>query len=217
DSDEVLAKLKIWVDGLDKNDPGYEHNLLEGLWVSWGLNKVDEQLLKQVLQAKDFRARAAAVGVLRYAGHQIPDQADLLMQAAKDDNPRVRLEALVAASWLDKDTGIPIVTEAGKKGLDKWMKEPYEAAIAHLNGLKTGEAPKKAIESDLNGKELDPWLSGKEIFERDGYCATCHQKDGKGLESSGFPPIAGSKWVTGNEERLIKLVTNGLMGPLEVN
>jgi len=63
---------------------------------TWGLDKVDGQLLKQVLNAKDFKARAAAVGVLRYAGHQIPDQADLLMQAAKDDNPRVRLEALVA-------------------------------------------------------------------------------------------------------------------------
>ncbi len=37
------------------------------------------------------------------------------------------------------------------------------------------------------------------------------------LVASGFPPLAGSKWVTGSEERLIKLVTNGLMGPLEVN
>lgn len=217
DSAEVLSKLKTWVTTLDKNNPEYEHNLLEALWVTWGLNKVDEQLLRQVLQAKDFRARAAAVGVLRYAGHQIADQADLLMQAAKDDNPRVRLEALVAASWLDKDTGIPIITEAGKKGLDKWMEKPYEAALAHLNGHKMGEGPKKVIESDLKGKELDLLVSGKEIFERDGYCATCHQKDGKGLEASGFPPIAGSKWVTGNEERLIKLVTNGLMGPLEVN
>ena len=217
DSAQVLSKLKTWAAALDKDDPNYEHNLLEALWVSWGVNKVDEQLLKQVLQAKDFRARAAAVGVLRYAGHQIDDQADLLMQAAKDDTPRVRLEALVAASWLDKETGIPIVTEAGKKGLDKWMEKPYEAALAHLNGHRIGEGPKKVIESDLKGKELDQLVSGKEIFERDGYCATCHQKDGKGLESSGFPPIAGSKWVTGNEERLIKLVTNGLMGPLEVN
>ena len=217
DASEVLSKLKPWIAGLDKKDPKYEHHLLEALWVTWGLDQVDEDLLKQLLVAKDFRARAAAVGVLRYAGHQIDDQADLLMQAAKDDNPRVRLEALVAASWLGKDVGIPIITEAGKKGLDKWMEKPYEAAMAHLNGHRAGEKPKEKIDTDLKGKDLELLMAGQEIFERDGYCATCHQPDGQGLVASGFPPLAGSKWVTGSEERLIKLVTNGLMGPLEVN
>lgn len=217
DASEVLSKLKTWVAGLDTNDPKYEHNLLEALWVTWGLDKADEALLKQVLGAKDFRARAAAVGVLRYAGHQIPDQADLLMQAAKDDNPRVRLETLVAASWLGKDVGIPIITEAGKKGLDKWMEKPYEAAIAHLNGHRAGEEPKEVIETDFKGRDLELLLAGQEVFGRDGYCATCHQPDGQGLEASGFPPLAGSKWVTGSEERLIKLTTNGIMGPITVN
>ena len=94
---------------LDKNDPRFEHHLLEALWVSWGINKVDQPLLRQLLAAKDYRARAAAVRVLRYTGHQVPDQADLLMQAAKDEHGRVRLEAIVAASWLDKEKGLPIV------------------------------------------------------------------------------------------------------------
>ncbi|ASO06614.1 PVC-type heme-binding CxxCH protein [Arenibacter algicola] len=217
DASEVLSKLKTWVSSLDTNDPRYEHHVLEALWVTWGLNKVDGQLLEQMLNAKDFKARAAAVGVLRYAGHQIPDQAELLMQAAKDDNPRVRLEALVAASWLGRDTGIPIITEAGKKGLDKWMEKPYESAIAHLNGHKAGEEPKEVIKTDLKGKDLELLVAGREIYMRDGYCATCHQADGQGLEASGFPPLAGSEWVTGNVDRLIKLTTNGLMGPIVVN
>lgn len=45
---------------------------------------------------------------------------------------------------------------------------------------------------------------------------TCHQSDGGGLSASGFPPLAGTKWVTGSDERLIKLVLNGLHGPIEV-
>ena len=45
---------------------------------------------------------------------------------------------------------------------------------------------------------------------------TCHQPDGKGLSASGFPPIAGTKWVTGSDTRLIKLVLNGLYGPIKV-
>ena len=214
-TNEVLTKLKSWVNSLDKNDPNYEQYLLEGLWVSWGANSIDSDLLNQLLEAKDFRARAAAVKVLRYVGHQIENQAELLMTAVKDDNARVRLEALVAASWLDKDESIPIVTEAGKKDLDKWMQQPYEAALAHLNDHRLGEV-KETIKTDLVGSNREMYKKGKEIFSRDGYCATCHQEDGMGLEASGFPTLIGSKWVTGSEERLIKLTIKGLMGPIEV-
>src|SRR5690606_28352525 len=63
---EVLSHLKKWIERLDKNDPRYEHNLLEGLWVSWGMGQVDQNLLRQLLRAKDYRARAAAVYVVRY-------------------------------------------------------------------------------------------------------------------------------------------------------
>ena len=78
-SGEVLAKLKTWVANLKKDDPQYTHHVLEALWVTWGLNNVNEGLLKQMLESKDFRARAAAVRVVRYSGHQLKNQADLLM------------------------------------------------------------------------------------------------------------------------------------------
>src|SRR5690606_38633534 len=77
-AEEVLGHIKDWVAGLDVEDPAYEHHLVEALWVTWGLNRVDEQLLHRVLQARDFRARAAGVRVVRYAGHQIRAQAELL-------------------------------------------------------------------------------------------------------------------------------------------
>src|SRR5690606_15775724 len=41
DTQEVLSAVTKWVNGLDKNDPKYEHNVLEALWVTWGLNKID--------------------------------------------------------------------------------------------------------------------------------------------------------------------------------
>jgi mono/diheme cytochrome c family protein len=48
------------------------------------------------------------------------------------------------------------------------------------------------------------------------YCAACHQRDGKG-DNNRFPPLYGSEWVAGDEERLIDLVLNGLEGEIEVN
>ncbi|RIV18722.1 dehydrogenase [Fibrisoma montanum] len=216
-TDEVLAKLNTWVAKLDKNDPRYEHHLLEGLWVSWGLNKVDQKLLRQLLNAKDYRARAAAVQVVRYTGHQVADQANLLMQAARDDNSRVRLMAIVAASWLGPEKGLPILAEAQKKPLDDWMVHAHEAAVAHLKGEPVKKEKEIATTSNLRGEDLALHTLGKQLFAKEGYCITCHQPDGKGLAASGFPPLSGTKWVLGDEERLIKIVLKGLMGPIEVN
>ena len=216
DAEKVLPELKNWVKDLDENDPRYEHHVLEALWVTWGLNKVDSDLLKQMLNAKDFKARAAAVQVLRYAGHQIPEQADLLMAAAKDENPRVRLDALVAASWSDENTGVPIIEAAGEMPMDDWMQKPYEAALAHIQGRNMGEDESGATKTDLEGAAKKLFVMGDEIYHREGFCVTCHQSDGKGLSASQFPPLAGQQWVTGSQERLIKVVLKGLMGPLEL-
>lgn len=48
------------------------------------------------------------------------------------------------------------------------------------------------------------------------YCASCHQGDGKG-DNSRFPPLAGSDWVLGDQERLIKTILFGLDGEIKVN
>ena len=216
DADDVLAKLGSWVAGLDKNDPEFEHHRLEALWVTWGANRIDEDLLKEVLKSPDFRARSAAVRVLRYGGHQIDDQAALLMEAAKDDENRVRLEAFVAASWLGKEVGLPIVQEAGKKALDKWMAKPHEAAVAHLNGYQVGGSLEDDVITHLQGDDRKAFIKGKEIYEREGYCQTCHQPNGRGLQASGFPPISRTEWANGDEERLIKLTLKGMLGPIEI-
>lgn len=214
--DEVLPALTQWVARLNIEDEKYDHHLLEALWVSWGLDRVDKNILHQVLQSKDFRARAAGVRVLRYAGHQIPNQAELLKVAAGDEHGRVRLEAIVAASWIEPEKGLAVLEEAGKHPLDEWIKYAYETAQAHLEGKSVKEKKEEGIVTDLQGAERELYIKGKEIYIREGFCITCHQADGAGLTASGFPPLAGTPWVTGDQERLIKIVLKGLQGPIEV-
>lgn len=213
---EVLSRVNTWVETLDDQDERFEHHLLEALWVTWGLNRVDKSLLRELLDADDYRVRAAAVRVLRYAGHQVDDQADLLVRAAGDEHGRVRLEAIVAASWLSVDDGIAILNEAVNHPLDDWMAPSYESSMAHLLGDVPAEIEEEEVETSLTGNELDLYLKGREIYGRDGYCGTCHQPNGQGLTAAGFPPLAGTRWVTGSEERLIKLTLHGLVGPMEV-
>ena len=45
------------------------------------------------------------------------------------------------------------------------------------------------------------------------YCAACHQPQGQGLAGLA-PPLAGSEWVTGEPERLVKVALHGVRGPL---
>ena len=212
---EVLQAIQSWVENLDSNDSKYEHHLLEALWVTWGLNKIDVKLLLQLLEAKDFRARAAAVRVLRYSGHQIKNQTELLIKAAADKDSRVRLEAMVAGSWLPKNDGLKIVEEAGKHPLDRWMEAPYKRALAHLND-KNLEVEIKEIFTHLKGTNRELFIKGKELYEREAYCGTCHQANGQGLEAAGYPPLRQSKWVVEDEERLIKLTLKGIYGPMTV-
>lgn len=56
-------------------------------------------------------------------------------------------------------------------------------------------------------------VSGQKVF--DTYCIACHQPNGRG-DSQRFPPLGGSEWVVGDKERLIKVLLNGLEGPIEV-
>jgi hypothetical protein len=119
--DEVLPAVRAWAAKLDRTDPAYEHHLCEALWATWAQNQPDVELIKQCLAAKQPEARAAAVSVLRFAAHQVPGAAGLFLQAVRDPHPRVRLEAIVAASWLDNAEGARIVLEALKLPFDDWM------------------------------------------------------------------------------------------------
>jgi mono/diheme cytochrome c family protein len=60
---------------------------------------------------------------------------------------------------------------------------------------------------------LDPLVLGKNVYAQ--VCATCHQPNGLGLPGA-FPPLVGSEWVAGSEERLIRILLHGLQGPIKV-
>jgi mono/diheme cytochrome c family protein len=56
-------------------------------------------------------------------------------------------------------------------------------------------------------------VGGAKIYQQ--YCSACHQMNGKGA-SGRFPPLMGTDWVTGDKERLIKVLLNGMEGSLKI-
>ena len=74
----------------------------------------------------------------------------------------------------------------------------------HASREKPG-APKPVV--------ITPRDLGKRVFANT--CITCHQANGLGVPGV-FPPLAGSEWVQGTEERVIRIVLLGLTGPVTV-
>ncbi len=218
-ADDVLPALKQWMAGLDLRDPRHEHHLLEALWVTWGFDQVDEDLLRRLLSSSDERVRAAAVEVLRCNRHRIPFPATLLADRSIDPSPRVRLQTAVAASWLSPKEGLPLLEAIAAKPIDKWLQPVLATAEATLKGQAQAEEASETVlkpTAPLSGEALTLFKKGAEVYSREGHCITCHQPDGEGLPAAQFPPLAQTKWVNGSEERLIKLTLHGLMGPIEV-
>ncbi|MEM9159983.1 MAG: PVC-type heme-binding CxxCH protein, partial [Verrucomicrobiota bacterium] len=246
DANEVIKAIRKWLANLDKTEVDYSRALIEGLWVTWGLNEVDQDLLEEALESDDFRVRAAAVKALRYNFNKVNRAKGLLVNAASDSHPRVRLEAFVSSTWLDDDVKAAVAIETLKHPVVSWMEPNFNTlmltdaamlkdAIAksgidsskneNLQALAAGSLKfdmskyKKSANvplTNLTAKDLARFKRGKEVYERDGYCATCHAENGKGAIKDIYPPLVDSEWVKDDDDRLIKLVLKGLTGKIEV-
>ena len=64
-----------------------------------------------------------------------------------------------------------------------------------------------------NNLILERGGKGSEVYFS--YCSTCHQANGEG-DGNRFPPLAQSEWVSGDKDKLIGVVLNGLQGEVSV-
>jgi len=234
DSKEVIAAVQKWEASLDKGDKNYEHNRLEALWVHQWHNVVNLDLLNAVLKSPEPRARAQAIRVACYWSDRVPDTLAIFEAGIKDSAPRVRLEAVRALSFvkgpdvlkaielaklvmLEKDYYIDYCFRETMKQLtsqpeakDVLGKEPLLAARLRA----TPDASFGPTNKKLSGPDKQLYDLGKEVFNREAHCVTCHQADGKGVENI-YPGLAGSNWLQGDGDRVIKIVLKGLFGPLD--
>ncbi len=243
-SAQVLPAVKEWAAKLSKQDPSFPRHQLEALWVTWGQGRIDRDLLVACLDSPRHEVRSAAVRVLRHGHAQVSDATSLVLKGAADAHPRVRLEALAAASWLDNADGALIAAKVMEKPVETWMGAPMQAAMWTLeddlrdavtaNRLRV--AGNAALEGFLAGKlKFEPTIKpapqpyvnvpaaalklyniGKEVYGREAHCATCHQSNGQGLPNI-YPGLEKNEWISGDADRLIKIVLKGLWGPISVN
>ncbi|MDB4474789.1 c-type cytochrome, partial [Opitutaceae bacterium] len=243
---EVRAEVAKWVAPRDGVDTASARQLLEALWVTAGNGAPDDTLLERALIHADFKVRAAAVRVLRHGRFELSYNRVVAAtaRAAEDSHPRVRTEAIALATWLENKTdGARIFLTALEHPTDADMAQGIEAVfemlgpeIAALNPPADSLAAKfiagehrfftPEVSGDqpvinLSAADMDLFNLGKDVYNRDASCVTCHQPNGEGLAGI-YPPLKTeqrgefNRWVLGEEERLIKIVLKGLYGKIDV-
>ena len=85
---------------------------------------------------------------------------------------------------------------------------------ANLGNIGPDPWPSAAIaEGAVMTVAQTPALDGAPIYSA--RCIVCHQQGGTGMPGI-FPPVANSEWVTGNPENVVRIVLQGIQGPIDV-
>jgi len=121
DAAEVMAAADKWMRNLDPKDSDYAHQLTEVLWLHQWHNVVDAPLLRNLLRYPEPNVRAAATRVLCYWRDRIPDAVQLLKIQAADENPRVRLHAIRAASFISSPEAVDAALAAISRPFDYYL------------------------------------------------------------------------------------------------
>jgi glucose/arabinose dehydrogenase/lysophospholipase L1-like esterase len=129
---DVLAALQTWVDRLDPKAPGYEHHMMEALWVYQWHNTVNEKLLTRMLRSSDPWARAAATRVLCYWRDRVATPLALLKTQATDEHPAVRLEAVRAASFFQSQEAAEVALASLAQPQDRFLKYTLDQTMNTL-------------------------------------------------------------------------------------
>jgi len=148
----------------------------------------------------------------------------------RDFNPHDETEAhhLLEALWLHQQHGVQNETL-----LNTLLNSDVQHAVVAASTVKhfwenvnakdssgfAAAAEVEFVEFDppqhLNRADRKTYKLGAEVYQRESHCATCHLTHGKGSANI-YPPLVDSPWVTGSEDRLIKMALHGLWGKMRV-
>ena len=206
-----LAKL-AW----NRSDKWLGHAILSGL----GGRELDFALRLLQNPAESSKGRVAMLGEL--AGCVVRERqpiriAELLRVIAEE------------SGWQQLALLEGLIDALPKPGTRKLSFPTKPAALAKLEALDAAissrvprilesiewaeEGVPTAAARPLTADEQSRFDLGKTLYSKE--CASCHQFHGMGMTAIA-PPLRESQWVLGDEARLLRILLNGLVGPIEV-
>jgi putative heme-binding domain-containing protein len=128
---DVVATTRAWVADPRRS----ELELKEALGLFQSQEVVEPSLLERLARSSEPGARAYAASVVGPWADRLANPLALLTPLAKDQHPRVRLQAIVAASWVAQLEAIEVVLEAATNGTDPFIDYALRQAVFSLKPL----------------------------------------------------------------------------------
>lgn len=185
---------------------------LHALWTLDGLHALNSQLLQKMFTDKEPVMRSAALKIseplLAKGDSTLLTQFELLKNDTSAD-VKIQLALSLRFSKTAKAKALLNQLAANNKA-NKFL------VLASAKSLEEGDDALNKLKADI---AYMPWRDRKLVM--DGalnfrqLCATCHGPEGKGLPSKVAPPLAGSARVNGNMDVVIRILLNGLKGPVD--
>jgi mono/diheme cytochrome c family protein len=145
-----------------------------------------------------------------------PDSNFRLEQACASDDSIQQIHAQLQKQKPDKAHGYSFLP-LGILGLMCSAVFFSSIYLAHysirFDPLVVNENARREKPGAVAAPVVTPAMLGKRVFTT--ICQVCHQPNGQGLPGV-YPPLAGSEWAQGSEERIIRIVLLGLNGPITV-
>lgn len=185
---------------------------LQALWTLDGLHALSSQLLQKMFKDKEPVIRSAAMRVseplLAKGDSTLLTQFESLKN---DTSADVKVQLALSLRFSKTARAKALLNELAANN-----KTNKSIVLATTKSLEEGDEALNKLRADI---AYMPWRDRKLVM--DGalnfkqLCATCHGPEGKGLPSKVAPPLAGSARVNGNMDVVIRILLNGLKGPVD--
>lgn len=145
------------------------------------------------------------------SAHPDNTNIDRLHAAANREKADLAAGSLPAPTWVMFVGFVVAIVAGGQLGV---MTGGYKFETSNPFATSIASDPRpKMVGGDAGGDLFQ--VAMKKGAGGYAVCGGCHQGNGLGLAGQ-FPPLAGSEWVMGGTERLIRLVQHGLTGAITV-
>jgi glucose/arabinose dehydrogenase/mono/diheme cytochrome c family protein len=210
---------------------------IHSLWTLEGLGQIPASAIKSTLSSSnpDVRMTALELAPLATEGSSKNILAACIQATDTTQVYKARCLARLGSidSWsellkiidapIDSKILLEIIYTAVGDNLDAFQRflnkrnTSVQQFIVQLDETVAAiKAKSQGNKNNLEGKQLESFRRGKVVYEEKAVCMGCHGMDGEGLLNLG-PPLATSDWVTGDPERLIRVLLHGMEGPVTVN
>lgn len=124
----VVPAVRAWAGDSRRT----ELELKEALGILQSHEVVEPRLIGRLTRAEEPGARAYAASVIGHGADRLEEPLALLRPLAKDAHPRVRLQVIVAASWVPKVEALDVALDAGLRGGDAFIDYALRQTVFSL-------------------------------------------------------------------------------------